>query len=149
MDSRFPIGNTPLTSVIRGLVFLVGSTFHRVCNPITRSLSDPYEQAIIFFSGEFVKYFLGYDALRNRYKIVHFLGIEGEVNGTQINVFTIGVDQDWRLVVFCANLLIVFEKLVPNDGIHTLESNHVHLVNQASHVHFFCNQVQSNDDDKV
>jgi hypothetical protein len=51
--------------------------------------------------------------------------------------------------VFCANLLIVFEKLVPNDGIHTLESNHVHLVNQASYVHFFCNQVQSNDDDKV
>ncbi|WJX81262.1 hypothetical protein P8452_64167 [Trifolium repens] len=80
---------------------------------------------------------------------MHFLDIEGEVNGTQINVFTIEVDQDWRPVVFCENLLIVFEKLIPNDGIRTLESNHVHLVNQASHIHFFCNQVQSNDDDKV
>jgi hypothetical protein len=132
MESGFSIGNTSLTFVIRGLTFLVGNIFHRVCNPITRSLSDPSETLIIFYSGEFV---------RNRYKIARFLDIKEEVNGTQIDVFTIGVDQDWRPVVFFENLLIVFEELVPNDGIHTLESNYVHLVNQASHVYFFCNQV--------
>jgi hypothetical protein len=77
---------------------------------------------------------MGYNNILNRYKIVRFLGANEE---TLIDAFTIGVDHDWREVGF-SNLMILFVPWIPNESIQTLKSSPHHLVNQSSHVHFFC-----------
>jgi hypothetical protein len=104
-------------------------------NPTIRSISGVSQHPTILDSASFnVKYFMGYNNILNSYKIVRFLGANEE---TLIDAFTIGVDHDWREVGF-SNLRILFDPWIPNEGIQTLESSPHHLVNQSSHVHFFC-----------
>jgi F-box interacting protein len=140
MEDGFPIGalgGECLNSVIRGLVFVVGRTYYRVGNPTIRSISPVTQHPTMLDSDLFlVKYSMGYDDILNLYKIVRFLSLNNRA-GTVIHAFTIGVDDDWRVVGF-SNLLIIFDQWIPNEGIQTLGSGPHYLVHQSSQVHFSC-----------
>ncbi|MCH79808.1 hypothetical protein A2U01_0000565, partial [Trifolium medium] len=140
-DARFFIGDTALGSVIRGLVFLLGHTYHQVGNPVTQTLSNRSQLPLI--EDPNASHFLGFDAFSNCYKVVRFRNIGGGA-GTVIHCFTVGSDRnsnrnsdrDWRQVV-ALELIVSFDDWLPNEGVHT-------LVNHSSQLHLLCFERLSN-----
>jgi hypothetical protein len=92
MDAGLYIGDTCLAYGIRGLVFLLGREYHQVGNPVVRKLSNQSQRPIIIEDPS-ANQFLGYDALRNKYKVIRFMNLEDEEDeGTVIHCFTIGLE---------------------------------------------------------
>jgi hypothetical protein len=60
-----------LADLVNRFVFIAGDTFYRVGDPGTQTMSNPYEHPTIIRDA-FVRYFLGYDGLRNGYKLIRF-----------------------------------------------------------------------------
>jgi len=140
-----PIGDTHVTSSIRGLSFLIGDRFHRVCNLGTGLISNLTEQSVIF-DPELVrvKYALGYDSDNNQFKIARFLDFDevwGE--GTRIHVYTIGVDENWRPVATLTPIRITFDDMITNDGVQIMDmgSSKVNFLSTALENNFLGDRV--------